>query len=84
MFERQRIRNYIFGKNILKYFVAIIRFKEFIKFNFNNFFRSLKWLVFKYEFTNYNYDITALNRKYLASFLSFAVAVNKKEVLKLI
>lgn len=84
MLERQKIRNYIFGKNILKYFLALVRFKEVIKFNFKNLVISFKWLIFKSEFTNYNYDITELNRKYRASFLSFAVAVNEKEVLKLI
>ncbi len=76
---KERIRNYIFGKRILRYLVAFVRLREFIKFNFVNFYQSFKWLVLKSEFTNYNYDITTTNKKYMASFISFVTGVTAKE-----
>lgn len=80
---KKRIRNFIFGTNILKYFATLIRLREFLKFNYKNLKSSFKWLLFKSEFTNYNYDITPLNRSYLACFLSCVTDISEREVLKI-
>ena len=45
-------------------------------FNATNIYKSLKWLVTRSEFTNYNYDITQLNRDYLIAFIAY---VTKKD-----
>jgi predicted O-methyltransferase YrrM len=49
-------------------------------FNFHNIFKSLNWLLRSSEFTNYNYDITTLNRNYLVSFIAYLTKKNFDEV----
>ena len=68
---RKWLRNLIFGSNFLYIFAFPIRLKSVVLFNFHNISKSLYWLINRGEFTNYNYDITKLNRNYLVSFIAY-------------
>lgn len=68
---RKKIRDLIFGSRLLRIFAFPIRIRDIFIFNLRNIFVSLKWLFKSSEFTNYNYDITLLNREYLVAFISY-------------
>jgi predicted O-methyltransferase YrrM len=64
------IRDFIFGSRLLPIFAFPIRIKSVFAFNLRNIFISLNWLIKSSEFTNYNYDLTKLNRNYLIAFIA--------------
>lgn len=68
---KNKIRNIIFGSRLLRFFAFPIRVKSVVVFNSKNFFKSIKWLFNSSEFTNYNYDLSKLNREYLVAFISY-------------
>jgi predicted O-methyltransferase YrrM len=68
---RTWLRNIIFSSKFLWFFAFPIRLKSVVHFNFHNISKSLYWLINRSEFTNYNYDITRLNRDYLVSFIAY-------------
>ena len=68
---RKWLRNLIFRSNFLWFFVFPFRLKSIAQFNLNNIYKSLHWLIKRSEFTNYNYDITKLNKDYLVSFIAY-------------
>lgn len=73
---RKKIRDFIFGSRLLSIFAFPIRIKNILEFNLKNISASLKWLFKSSEFTNYNYDITSLNRDYLVAFIAY---ITKRE-----
>jgi hypothetical protein len=61
-------------------FAFPIRLKSIAIYNIRNFNKSVIWLLKSSEFTNYNYDISKLNRNYLVSFIAYITKKNFDEV----
>lgn len=76
------VRNFIFRTKLLVLASFAVRLLSILKFNLNNFYITFVWLIKKSEFTNYNYDLTALNKKYLAVFIAAVTNRSEDEVNK--
>ena len=73
-------RDFIFGSKFLRLFAFPIRLKSIAIYNIRNFNKSITWLLKSSEFTNYNYDISKLNRNYLVSFIAYITKKNFDEI----
>lgn len=78
--QRLKFRNFLFRSKLLAFVVFFFRLKDVIKFNSINLSLSLKWLFTKSEFTNFNYDLLELNKRYLISFIAFITRKEFNEV----
>lgn len=77
---RKNIRNLIFRSKYLWLFATPLRLRDILKFNWVHLKISFRWLFTQSEFTNYNYDLTELNKKYLISFISFVTGAKYSTV----
>jgi predicted O-methyltransferase YrrM len=66
----RNIRNFIFKSGLIRLVAFFIRVKTIFQFNSNNLFKSLSWLIKTEEFTNYMYEIAAINRNQLVGAVS--------------
>ena len=67
---KRKIRNLIFRTRLLSMVVPVIRIKIFFDYNINNLKKSVTWLLSSREFTNFLYEITALNRNQMVGAIS--------------
>ena len=66
----RNIRNFIFKSGLIRLVAFFIRVKTIFQFNSNNLFKSLSWLIKTEEFTNYMYEIAAINRNQMVGAVS--------------
>jgi predicted O-methyltransferase YrrM len=78
--ELKTVRDFIFGSKFLRLFAFPIRLRSIAIYNIRNVYKSIVWLLKSSEFTNYNYDISMLNRNYLVSFIAYVTKKNFDEV----
>jgi len=64
------VRNYLFSSKAFVIARFLVRLRQIFLFNLNNFFTTTNWLIKEREFTNYFYEISDINKKYLITFLS--------------
>jgi predicted O-methyltransferase YrrM len=64
------IRNFIFKSGLIRFFAFFIRVRLIFQFNLNNVLKSLSWLLKTEEFTNYMYEIPAINRNQMVGAIS--------------
>lgn len=75
------IRDFIFRTRLLIFASLAVRLQLIIKYNLDNLYLTFIWLLKKSEFTNFNYDITSLNKKHLAVFIATITNQSQKKVI---
>jgi len=66
----RKIRNFIFRSGLIRLVAFFIRVNLIFQFNLNNLLKSLSWLIKTEEFTNYMYEISAINRNQMIGAVS--------------
>jgi predicted O-methyltransferase YrrM len=66
----RNIRNFIFKSGLIRLIAFFIRVKTIFQFNLNNLLKSVIWLIKTEEFTNYMYEISAINRNQMIGAVS--------------
>jgi predicted O-methyltransferase YrrM len=66
----RNIRNFIFKSGLIRLVAFFLRVKTIFQFNLSNLLKSLSWLIKTEEFTNYMYEISAINRNQMIGAVS--------------
>ena len=79
--KNRTIRDFIFRTRLLAFASFAVRLQIIIKYNIDNLYLTFIWLLKKSEFTNFNYDITSLNKKHLAVFIATITNQSQNKVM---